>query len=138
MQARRARSMSPERERSFADARGYGSDSEALGGLARSQSFLHPAHDPLADSCGDIYSPLRSGIRPGSFTFASLNELGARHTLCSTRTLVTRTERAMALEVHASHIDVQYTHCCRELRTPHATDRDAWWHHIHTALGYRR
>ena len=68
--------MSPERERSFADARGYGSDSEALGGLARSQSILHPAHDPLMDSYGDIYSPLRSGIRPGSFTFASLNELG--------------------------------------------------------------
>ncbi len=75
--------MSPERERSFADARGYGSDSEALGGIARSQSFLHPAHDPMVESYGDIYSPLRSGIRPGSFTFVSLNELGARNTSAS-------------------------------------------------------
>lgn len=78
MAARRARSMSPERERSFGEQRGYGSDSEAVGGgITRSQSFLQPAHDPMADSYGDIYSPLRSGIRPGSFTFASLNELGA-------------------------------------------------------------
>lgn len=76
--------MSPERQRSFAnDGRGYGSDSEALGGdadgangIARSRSFLQPAPDPLMDSYGDIYSPLRSGVRPGSFTFASLNELG--------------------------------------------------------------
>ena len=81
MQAKRARSMSPERERSFVDPRGYGSDSEALGGIARSQSLLHPAHDPMVDSYGDIYSPLRSGIRPGSFTFASLNELGMCDTI---------------------------------------------------------
>ena len=75
---RRARSASPGgRQRSPADARGYGSDSEALGGLARSQSLLHPAQDALYDAYGDIYSPLRSGIQPGSFTFASLNELGA-------------------------------------------------------------
>ena len=77
--SRRARSMSPERRHSDGGGRGYGSDSEALSSgavVGRSRSFLHPAPDPMADSYGDIYSPLRSGIRPGSFTFTSLNELG--------------------------------------------------------------
>ena len=71
--------MSPERRRSDGGGRGYGSDSEALSSgaaIGRSRSFLHPAPDPMADSYRDIYSPLRSGIRPGSFTFTSLNELG--------------------------------------------------------------
>ena len=71
--------MSPMRRRSDKGGRGYGSDSEALSSgavIGRSRTFLHPAPDPMAESYGHIYSPLRSGIRPGSFTFTSLNELG--------------------------------------------------------------
>jgi hypothetical protein len=32
--------------------------------------------DPLNLAFGDIYSPLRSAIRPGSFTFQTTKELG--------------------------------------------------------------
>lgn len=121
---RRARSASPEgRQRSPADARGYGSDSEALGGLARSQSLLHPAQDALYDAYGDIYSPLRSGIQPGSFTFASLNELGAFSDLSghSPETLFDlyscEDDRCLSHLVGGSCTAMSFTKQCRHAQT---------------------
>lgn len=59
--------------------RGYDSDDESTTGRFHGRHTLSQslAADPMTATFGDAYSPLRSAIRPGSFTFKSAQELGA-------------------------------------------------------------
>ncbi|BDA48117.1 probable zinc finger protein Dzip1 at N-terminal half [Coccomyxa sp. Obi] len=78
--ARRARSSSPVRQGSSYLDRGYDSDDESTTGRFHGRHTLSQslAADPMVAAFGDAYSPLRSAIRPGSFTFKSAQELGSQ------------------------------------------------------------
>jgi hypothetical protein len=70
--ARRARSSSPVRQGSSHWDRGYDSDDEGTARFGRTLSQSLGA--PLTTTFGDAYSPLRSAIRPGSYTFKSAKD----------------------------------------------------------------
>ncbi|CAL8462888.1 g2422 [Coccomyxa elongata] len=78
--ARRARSSSPVRQGSSYLDRGYDSDDESTTGRFHGRHTLSQslAADPMTATFGDAYSPLRSAIRPGSFTFKSAQDLGSQ------------------------------------------------------------
>lgn len=82
--ARRARSVSPVRQGSTHWDRGYESQDEGDARYSRRPTHTLSntlPYDPLNATFGEDYSPLRSAIRPGSFTYKSTNDLGASMTL---------------------------------------------------------